>query len=324
MSSETQQSLLVFSENILTSLSKGPLSVTWFGGEPLLALGTIRELTQHFKRLATTLGISTHFSLITNGYHLNLLNPAILAELQLSYIQVTIDGPAHVHNQRRPLRNAGSTYDTILQNIATISRFTSAIVIRINVDYTNYNDVPLLLNELKQKAILDCCTLQPACVDASTGTCSAHSCHSLTGRKWGEVENFIYAECKRLGIADRIQNRYPEPWSLACSAQVKNALVIDPQGNIYKCLNDAALPERAIGNINHDRPLNWERANKFAKFTPFGREACEVCKFLPLCNGGCPSASIDHDESAYRCTHLKFSFRERLNQYMREYVDGRE
>ncbi len=65
------------------------LSLTWYGGEPLLRFETIRRLTEQIQ----TLDLRFSRKPITNGY---LLNDEVIAQvdaLKITSIQLTLDGP---------------------------------------------------------------------------------------------------------------------------------------------------------------------------------------------------------------------------------------
>lgn len=324
MSEETEDNLIRFTRRTLTTDAKGPLVVMWFGGEPLLELNRVLRLSGKLRALADEMAIEFHSSLVTNGYLLQTLTPEIVSELGLSFIQVTIDGPREVHDRRRPLKDNRGTFDVILENIAALSRFFPSITIRINVDRSNYRQVPSLLSELRERGVLDRCVYRIAPVNSVTGACAANACTTFDPREWAEIDQLIYKAARSLDIAHRAQERYPAPWPLACSAQVRNAWLVDPEGNLYKCLNDPPLRERAVCNINREQELNPLRASHLAASTPFGRKCCEHCRFMPLCNAGCPAANVDGKTHGFSCTSLKYSLKDRLVHYAKDYADCSE
>lgn len=320
MTAETEESLIQFARRNLVGRSRGPLVVMWFGGEPLLELAQVRRLSVRFRMLAQEVGVPLEFSMVTNGYCLDLLTAELLDELQLKSIQVTLDGPRGVHDERRPLRIGGPTYDVILDNIVLISQFYHSIIVRINVDRSNYRAVPSLFIELGNRGILDRCWYDLGCVDAATGACRANSCQVLQSDDWAHVESYLYTEMARLGVLHRAINRYPRPWSLTCSAQLPNAYVVDPSGNVFKCLNDVSLEDRAVYNINANSVLNTSREVDLRIVSPFGSRRCESCQYLPVCNRGCPSANIDSRSNISHCTPLRYSLVDRLTSDIELYL----
>ena len=77
------------------------LSITWYGGEPLLCFDRICSLTDKIKEL----DIAFTAMLVTNGYLLNEETSSKLTDLKIETVQVTVDGREPIHNKRRPLKS---------------------------------------------------------------------------------------------------------------------------------------------------------------------------------------------------------------------------
>ena len=105
MTDETEDMVVKF----ISGFSPKRLSVTWFGGEPLLEFNRIKSLTGKFK----SLGIPYHASIITNGYLLSEETARQFAGLNISSAQVTLDGVGAAHDCRRFLKGGKPTFDTI-------------------------------------------------------------------------------------------------------------------------------------------------------------------------------------------------------------------
>ena len=133
MNRETEEQLVRFAERF----QPGHIfSVTWFGGEPLLRFGQIRRLSERFRALDFR---RYGASLITNGYLLDADKAALLDELAVREVQITLDGPEEVHDRRRTLVSGGGTFRRILENIDALfaSGWTGRLLLRVNVDRTN-------------------------------------------------------------------------------------------------------------------------------------------------------------------------------------------
>lgn len=134
---------------------KSAFTVTWYGGEPLMAKDIIRNLTTRFIDMCKTKKVRYRAGIITNGYLLSRETVQFLIDMQIGFIQVTIDGPEEVHNQRRCLRGGGQTYKRILENLSQIDEdapiYTS---IRINIDKRNASHIPDLLKDLRSRNLL--------------------------------------------------------------------------------------------------------------------------------------------------------------------------
>ena len=78
------------------------LHVTWYGGEPMMAMDIVERLTVGFQKVCEEYKISYSAGIITNGFWLTKENVEHLKELEINAIQVTLDGAPEEHNKRRP------------------------------------------------------------------------------------------------------------------------------------------------------------------------------------------------------------------------------
>jgi len=135
MSQEVQDKLVELLESRKGLISS--FGVSWYGGEPLMAFDVVESLSKRFMEVCEASNIRYSANMITNGY---LLNHEILSRIQdlnISSIQVTIDGLPEVHNQNRPLVGGGETFDTILNNLKDGYDLLPPIALRINIDKNN-------------------------------------------------------------------------------------------------------------------------------------------------------------------------------------------
>lgn len=72
------------------------LSVTWYGGEPLMAFERIESLTNRLIQLCESKSTEYRAGLITNGYLLTPDKVHRLSDLQIQFVQITLDGPSGV------------------------------------------------------------------------------------------------------------------------------------------------------------------------------------------------------------------------------------
>lgn len=96
----TIDNLIVFLQARLNGVET--LHISWFGGEPLLAMPVIEKLSQKMISFCIAKKIEYSASIITNGY---LYKPKIaerLKELKVKKVQITLDGPEETHDNRRP------------------------------------------------------------------------------------------------------------------------------------------------------------------------------------------------------------------------------
>jgi len=266
------------------------LDVSWYGGEPLLAMDIIQDLTETFMDLSEEYKFDFGASMISNGYLLTPENTDRLKEYRVRHIQVTLDGPARIHDNKRVLKNGRPSFDTIIENLQyAVGKV--GIGIRVNVDKSFTADiVSELLEELTRAGLREKVGVYFGQLEASTQVCSniSEACYETSD--FSQIETGFYRLLLEHGF--RI-DRLPQPMSTFCMAQVVNSLLIDPDGDLYRCFNHVGDKEMKSGNIGEDINYNNPNFQRLFRFHPFEEETCRSCKFLPICMGGCPSRRID-------------------------------
>ncbi len=121
-------------------------AITLYGGEPLLAEN--KEVVNYIVEEGRKRGYT--FKAITNGYEvdhfLNLLTPDCINKLQIS-----IDGPKEIHNQRRVHYKKHNTFDKIVNNVKLALDRGVKVIIRMNSDKHNIEQFTELANYFKGK-----------------------------------------------------------------------------------------------------------------------------------------------------------------------------
>ncbi|MBQ6622261.1 MAG: radical SAM protein, partial [Mogibacterium sp.] len=93
MSQEVEDQLIKFIGRFYTP----NVSLTWFGGEPLLAFDRILSIDRRIRDL----GKRVSAAVITNGYLLDDYKVSKLNDLNVDYLQLTHDGKKATHDSRR-------------------------------------------------------------------------------------------------------------------------------------------------------------------------------------------------------------------------------
>ncbi|RLB87916.1 MAG: hypothetical protein DRH26_14640, partial [Deltaproteobacteria bacterium] len=150
MSPEVEAALLKMITNRLPE--KGRLFVTWFGGEPLLQIDTIERLSSAFNKICAEKNGKYSAQIITNGFLFNRKNAERLHKNNVNKAQITLDGPKHIHDKRRPGTNGGKTFDKIISNLRESSKIIP-VSLRINIDETNRKYIPELLDLLSSDGL---------------------------------------------------------------------------------------------------------------------------------------------------------------------------
>ncbi|MFC4597983.1 radical SAM protein [Cohnella hongkongensis] len=270
------------------------LSVSWFGGEPLLAFDAIMELSDSFMDSCARNGAGYSADMSTNGYGLTKEKLVQLAERQVRRYMVTVDGKDEVHDRRRRLVGGGPTYRTIIDNLRELLSLDDAFTVdlRVNFDEDNVGRVKEWLDELsgllrgdRRFGLL----VRPigrwggprdALLPVCDRTSSDRHLWELAG--YGQQVGLPLSEA----IADALM-----PAGSVCYAAKPNSLIVGADGQLYKC--SVALDDEAnqVGKLNKDGTVVLD-PDKMALWTDSGEEQDEVCRscfYRPACQGNhCP------------------------------------
>jgi uncharacterized protein len=295
------------------------LFIGWFGGEPLMALPQIRELTPMLKSLADELNLTYGAKIVTNGLSLkeNIFKE-LATNLSIKTIEITLDGTSEFHDQRRHTKEGGATFDLIFNNILKICNlqdfrnYNCSISIRCNVDHRNCESVSPLIKLLAEKKLQNKISYFYTMGVYSWGGNDAHV-KSLTKEEYAKKEIDWMIEMLEHGF---VPSLLPQRQKQVCMAVSKISEMYDPYGNIFNCteVSLTSVYEKSpymLGNLAFDsntivenKPLNdWNDTLLTDRFP------CHSCKMLPVCGGGCPKS---WHEDMRACPSNKFNIKEKL------------
>lgn len=270
------------------------VSITWYGGEPLLAINIIEKITKGLN-LEHTRYIA---SIVTNGYYLDAHIAQKLQSLGVVQAQVTIDGPPTIHNKRRCLPSGEDTFFHILNNISKACEFIQ-ITIRVNVDKTNMDAADEIIEYLNKYNLNGKVNLYLAAVDNINDKFNSSPC--LGSYEFSEYESRFYEK----HLQDGYSFVYLPGFNPSiCGAVCKNIAVIDSKGDLYKCWNEVGIKNSSYGNIKTE--VFNENKKKWDEYDYEFYEECSKCKFLPICMGGCPHHNVT--KGIRSCMAIKYNF----------------
>lgn len=254
------------------------LSITWFGGEPLLAFKRVISLTEKIKHIGVDFGAG----MITNGYLLNRKIINKLTSLNIRTLQITIDGLASLHDGRRHLVSGKGTFGRIVDNIDLLKKYAPEVnvSVRVNVDETNKDDFIKLYRMFHEKRY-PYFNIAPAFVDDISGC---------------QTNNNIFNRKKQAAFLIELQEKYgldfsyfyPKNIRYECPVRNRNMVVIGPEGELYKCWNDVGNKHQVVGYLNGEI-INEKLLLRYLNGAdPFDDVNCKECLLLPVCGGGCP------------------------------------
>ena len=356
MPAEVQDALVKFTKSYLLPGSE-EMSIDWFGGEPLAGISVIESLTARFREICEQRRLPPPTgSITTNGY---LLNPEMykrLIALGIASAQITLDGPAVIHNRRRPLLGGAPTFDKIVRNIKDAPKDFS-VGIRINVDGGNKDYVFELIAQLYLEGIIPQTSVYLGMIESFSEECRSSDGSFLGSAEFANLKIDLNRRCESAGIPWRFDE---SPRLVAfgyCIVDQPKGFVVQPDGKLLKCWAEAgnstgrpvadlmrettwsplfakpAIKQKSLtGRREAKNPLvvlNGLSAGLSAEVNPlsslqsrdpFDDEECCECSLLPACMGGCPAMreTLRH-QGVKRCPPLRYSLREEvLALYLRQ------
>lgn len=290
------------------------LSVTWYGGEPLLALDVIEKLSERFLDICVREHIGYSAGIITNGSLLTRQTVEKLNRLKVGFYQITVDGTKENHDRTRPLKGGGGTYELILSRLAQCRDLLPEVSLRINVDRGSIGAAGQIRAALRERGLEgkvrpylgritndnDDPALRPLC---------------LTGREFARCLPGFLDGGDDAGEA--WLRSYPKVKGSFCGADRQNSYVIDSDGLLYKCWNDIGKKDMAVGSLLTGERLHPASAYADMAYDPTEEPGCSSCRCLPLCMGGCPS-SRRAGGGEERCT----AYRYELERFLRRAAEA--
>jgi len=290
------------------------LFVTWFGGEPLLALNEMAFLSKGFLGMARRNSTKYSAYIVTNGYLLDRRTANKLKRWGVTGAQITIDGPSSVHDRRRPLASGTGTFEKILENIKN-SWDLLKIDVRINVDKDNIDTAFEVIETLEKEGLKNRVYPYLGCVYPYTDVCADIQSHCFRKEEFSLlVARLKFALLKR-GFKT---STYPQLKGAYCTADSLNSQVISPGGAIVKCWNHICDEGESVGHALSSRMTPREEANtcKWLAWDPFEKPDCRRCKILPICMGGCPYLAFKSGlKNRGYCIDLKYNLKEILSLF---------
>lgn len=265
------------------------LSITWYGGEPLMAKPALLALSDKLISLCNAHNIDYSASIVTNGYLLDPQTATALYEKGCTSAQITIDGVRTTHDKMRPKLNGHGSFEKIISNIKLVLEQTPMLInVRVNVGRDNIHECSQFLDFMEKENFGESgrFSLYFAPIDASTPESGSAFEESISKQefnrellkytKLGQQKGLIYATSA------------PNFFMGMCVAAKNNGLVIAPNGDLHKCWETMHDTDKRIGTIYDLIAAERSRNNKLWKhWSPFDNKTCRSCKVLPLCGGMC-------------------------------------
>ena len=286
MSPEVQDDVVSLAQRMLDVSGAQRLSVTWFGGEPLLAPRVIESLSSRLISCVEQRGGTYGASIITNGYLLTQEVADMLAAAGIQHAQVTVDGVGPTHDATRHLAGGGPTFDRIVANLRD-TKLAFHVHVRCNVHEGNRGE----FDEVRA------CMERVASVSGNHIACfpALVRDNATADARGRQVDLVRGADMGDLSVFQRVRHFGPARGSF-CGAHSLWDVGIDERGRLHKCWEAVSLPSLSFGTARDWNPgdpiataTSPDNLTKFLNTAqPTSDAECLDCVWLPVCAGGCP------------------------------------
>lgn len=286
-------------DRLIDVLARGPIahgkevSLTFYGGEPLLSVPLIKRIAGQIQTLASEGGLSFSFSLMTNGTLLTRRRVEELLPFGLKGATVTLDGPREIHDAARPFIDGRGSFDVIMGNLKEIA---GLIALQIGGNFTrdNYTEFPRLFDVLVAEGLTPD-RLGPMQFSPVMTALSGRALPEFTGGCVSASEPWV-AEAI-LFLREELLLRGFDPPKMEphiCAVETDDNLVVNYDGTFYKCPALIGIEGLEVGDV--ERGVCDHRVAHGSGI--WQNDECLDCSYLPLCFGGCRYLSLLQDGRA--------------------------
>lgn len=325
------------------------VNFAWQGGEPaMMGLPFFQRAIELCEKYSA--GKTITHSLQTNGVLLNEAWAKFFARHGF-LIGLSIDGPAHLHNQYRVNRAGKGTHKQVMAAMALLKSCkvefnTLTVVGKHNVGHAR--EVYEFLRAAGSRYIQFIPLVERLSTEASSVLKLVMPGESAAQLAPWTVPSWQYGDflCQIFDIWIRrdVEDIYVQMFDVALAAWTGqppvlcvhsetcgHALALESNGDLYNC-DHFVYPDHLLGNIHTQSIQDLNNSEQAIAFGEAKRERltpdCRRCDYRPVCHGGCPKhrfaiSPSGHPGHNYLCAGYKHFFRH-ITRYMnvwRELLD---
>ena len=232
----------------------GSLSMSWFGGEPLLARRVVEDVMLFARALAAQHPrLSVRSDMTTNGWLLTEPVFARLLELGVAEYQITFDGTRAFHDRKRIRADGKGSFDRIWANLLALRAVSApfSITVRLHLSRENVSCIDEFLDQYRAAFQAD-----PRFELFIRGLARLGGPNDESLPVFGDVEGkAVIEEARDRARARGLKLLKPGPSDSICYAARGNSFVIRADGRLNKCTVALENPGNQVGRIHEDGTL---------------------------------------------------------------------
>ena len=277
---------------IQRSGSRRNIEVDFFGGEPLMAMDTVKATVAYARSIEKKAGKCFRFTITTNGVLLDDENIDYINR-EMSNAVLSLDGRPQVNDRMRKTVNGKGSYEVI------VPKFQKLVAGRGTKDYylrgtfTHYNldfaeDV-MHMADLGFRNV----SVEPVVGEETCGYALKDEDLPVVLEQYEKLAeklkdrtdvNFFHFN------VDLAQGPCVIKRLRGCGAGCES-VAVTPEGDIYPCHQFVGNPAYKIGSLS-DGSFDMELSHRFSCLNIYTREECRDCWARFYCSGGCSASNL--------------------------------
>lgn len=269
----TEETALDIVKYIVNNSEPGrPITIEWFGGEPLYNSRVIDIISSN----VCSAGIDFTSNMISNGY---LFTDELISKAsslwKLQDVQITLDGTEEVYNKTKRYIYQGNPFKTVIENIHKLLQANIHVTIRLNCDKNNYKNLIELVKFIKEEF-------------KGYGNISMYVWEIFSETKRSIEEANEQFKC--MEEVDRVicESGMTTSGIITSGIKSQHCLVdtgqgvnIDMEGNLFLC--EHHIGNDFFGDIYHPEIKDFNNFKKWRNYTDNHSEQCLNCKLRATC-----------------------------------------
>lgn len=278
---------------IARSKGRRNIEVDFFGGEPLMAMDTVKQTIAYARSIEQEHDKAFRFTITTNGMLLNEETSDYINE-EMNNCVMSLDGRACVNDRNRKTTSGAGSYDIIVPKFQKLvenrpvkdyylrgtftsqnfDSFSEDVMHMAQLGFRNVSVEPVVGGREDPYALRE---------EDIPAICAEYERLAQQLLENPDVNFFHFNVDLEQGpcVIKRLRG---------CGAGAEY-VAITPEGDIYPCHQFVGNEDYLLGNL-YDETFNMEISDQFAGMNVYTREACQTCWAKFYCSGGCSASNL--------------------------------